>query len=235
MVSPLALHCRAAVRTKGRQPARCPLYLCTEPHCPEPKAQPGPAPGKVSPGLGPTGRGGRQENSTSERAGGGQTGHTYLNWLASEIFIAHRHICRLFHLSNSSDCFTLWEWRTEEHVKGARLGHVAAFPNTPSCPCRCRVRARPFPCQPLEACSFPEIANCSLASVPSTFGPANPKPASSSSTLSTEPPTPRELRNSLNYRQNPLSVHPWDFLRRIGSFISFPKRSLMPPTGQIVT
>lgn len=54
----------------------------------------------------------------------------YLNWLASEMFIAHLHIWRLFHLSNSSDCFTLWE---EKQKRDGRVGSsVVISQNAPS-------------------------------------------------------------------------------------------------------
>ena len=53
------------------------------------------------------------------------------------MFIAHLHICRLLHLSNSSDCFTLGEWRTEESVKGPGCpkrhpSHTCSLPAPPS-------------------------------------------------------------------------------------------------------
>lgn len=103
----------------GQHPARCLPQPVPCQNLPLPRFQSpvGPTPGKMALGAGPCKmgkiwRGGRVENHTSSRAGG-QTHHRYLNWLASEMFIAHLHIWRLFHLSNSSDCFTLWEWRTE--------------------------------------------------------------------------------------------------------------------------
>lgn len=52
------------------------------------------------PAPAPAPRGGRADDNDDE---------TYLKRLASEASIAHLHIWRLFHLSNSSDCFTLWE------------------------------------------------------------------------------------------------------------------------------
>ena len=65
---------------------------------------------------------------------GGQMSHRYLNWLASEMFMAHLHIWRLFHLSNSSDCFTLRSRGQRVHER-ARLDTVSPSPNTlPSCP-----------------------------------------------------------------------------------------------------
>lgn len=107
----------AAARPRGRNAgvvaSRVPTSACVLsqnlPAAQIPKPSQGQLPGKDDPGAGPC-RMGRQEGEHHQReGGGGQTSHRYLNWLASEIFIAHLHICRLFHLSNSSDCFTLWE------------------------------------------------------------------------------------------------------------------------------
>lgn len=52
--------------------------------------------------------------------------HSYLNKLASVTFISHLHICRLFHLSNNSVCFTL------KHKKKMKIHFItrASFPKT---------------------------------------------------------------------------------------------------------
>lgn len=112
------------MRTWRTAPSRCP---------PQPAygARTSPLPGLQSPirassreiplELGLVGRGGSEEVAGGEppkqKGRAGQTSQRYLNWLASEMFIAHLHICRLLHRSKSSDCFTLGEWRTES-VKG---------------------------------------------------------------------------------------------------------------------
>ena len=140
-----------AARTKGRNTGDsaqqdASLSLCAEsepPHFQIPKPNQGQRRGRC-----PWGHLAWQDEGDLKRLSGepharkgwgGQTSHRYLNWLASEMFIAHLHIWRLFHLSNSSDCFTLGSGRQRVHER-ARLDTVSPSPNMlPSCSPLCQV------------------------------------------------------------------------------------------------
>lgn len=121
------------VGDSSQQGAHLSLGMESEPpHGPDPKAQPGPALGKMSPGWGPEGRGCRRSRAPAE--GLGRADKSQILELVGFRDI-HRPSAHLQALPSVEQLRLLHPWGVEDRRAQirARLDRVSASPSLPSC------------------------------------------------------------------------------------------------------